>query len=46
MLTDPPQVVNTSIFAGAKNVSLIDSQFIEVLGSSLFHWDPINNLTL
>ena len=31
MSADPPQVVNTGIFAGYQNVLVIDSAFMEVL---------------
>ncbi len=36
MSTDPPQVVNTGIFAGYQNVVVIDGQFVEVLHFSIF----------
>ncbi len=39
MSADPPQVLNTGIFAGYQNAVVIDSQFIEVLHFSiLFTW--------
>src|SRR6266550_5548325 len=39
MSADPPQVLNTGIFAGYQNAVVIDRQFIEVLHFSiLFTW--------
>ena len=43
MSADPPQAVNTGVFAGYQNVFVMDSQFIEVLHFGLFHLDPVNN---
>lgn len=43
MSADPPQVVNTGIFARYQNVAVIDSQFLEVLHFSIFHLDLIIN---
>lgn len=42
MSTDPPQVVNAGIFAGYKNVVLMNSQFAEVLHCSIFSLDLVN----
>ena len=43
MSTDPPQVVNTGIFARYQNVVVKDCQFIEVLCFTIFHLDLVNN---
>ena len=43
MSIDPPQVMNTGIFAGDKNVVVMGSQFIEVLYFNFFHLNLANN---
>ena len=43
MSADPPQAVNTGIFAGYQNVVVMDSQFAEVLYFIIFHLDLVNN---
>lgn len=43
MSADPPQAVNTGVFAGYQNFYFRNAQFIEVLYSSIFHPDLVNN---